>query len=125
MTMKRTLAVAAALAVSGCAQPGTSSAGSPAPPPTLPTLTRPTAPPKGPTDQIKDSSWLVGTVTTGGKGPCYALTTDEGVDYALYNADGKALTRGTRIRIKTKEAMVRIYCGPGKLLEMTVVEPVR
>lgn len=120
MTLKRTLAVVAVLALSGCAQPGT-----PAASPPLPTLTRPTAPPKGPTDQIKDSSWLVGTVTTGGKGPCYALSTDDGVDYALYNADGKTLTRGTRIRIRTRAAMVRIYCGPGKLVEMTAVEPVR
>jgi hypothetical protein len=120
MTRKRTLALVAVLALSGCAQPSTS-AGSPAP---LPTLTRPTAPPNGPSDQIKDNSWLVGTVTTGGKGPCYALTTDDGVDYALHSADGKALTRGTRIRIKTAEALVRIYCGPGKLVEMTAVEPI-
>ena len=123
MTRKRTWALVAVLALSGCAG---NSAGSPAPPPTtLPTLSRPSAPPKGPTDQIKDPSWLVGTVTTGGKGPCYALSTDDGVDYALYNADGKTLTRGTRIRIKTRTAMVRIYCGPGQLVEMTAVELVR
>ena len=143
MTRKRTLAVAAVLALSGCAgNPAGSpaptdspaSAGSPVPtdspasadsPAPLPTLARPAGPPKGPTDQIKDSSWLVGTVTTGGTGPCYALSTDDGVDYALYSAAGKRLTRGTRIRIKTRAALVRIYCGPGKLVEMTAVELVR
>ena len=120
MTMKRTSAVLAVLVLSGCARPG-ESAGSPAP---LPTLTRPTAPPNGPSDQIKNTGWTVGTVTTGGSGPCYGLTTDDGVVYALHNADGIKLTRGTMVRVKTKAALVRIYCGPGKLVEMTAMEPI-
>jgi hypothetical protein len=131
MTTRRTipaLIITAGLALSGCAEPGTSSVGRPAVPPSsspapLPTLARPTAPPNDPTDLIKPG-WLVGTVTTGGTGPCYGLTTDDGVDYALHNADGTKLTRGTRIRIRTRAALVRIYCGPGKLVEMTAMEPV-
>jgi hypothetical protein len=129
MTTRRTipaLIIATGLAVSGCATGEAIPVGdaSPSALPTLPTLARPTAPPNGPTDQIKGGGWLVGTVTTGGSGPCYALSTDDGVDYALHNADGIKLTRGTRIRVKTRAALVRIYCGPGKLVEMTVMEPV-
>jgi hypothetical protein len=68
---------------------------------------------------------VVGTPTIGGTGPCYGLETDEGTPYALYSTAGTNLTKGTRMRITTKAAKVKIYCGPGKLVEMTAAEPLR
>jgi hypothetical protein len=91
--------------------------------PSPPNLTK--SPPDSPTDLRKPNPWIVGTVTAGGTGPCYGLETDEGVQYALHSTAGTRLDRGTRIRVKTTPARVRINCGPGKLLEMTVAEPVR
>jgi hypothetical protein len=92
----------------------------------LPTIDRrPSGPPLDPSDQIKKTSWVVGTVTTGGSGPCYALVTDDGTKYALHAADGTKLVKGARMRIKTQTARVRIYCGPGTLVEMVAAEPVR
>jgi hypothetical protein len=81
-------------------------------------------PPKDPTDQTKNTKWVVGTVTTGGSGPCYSLLTDDGTAYALHSADGAKLVKGVRMRVKTETARVRIHCGPGKLVEMTAAEPV-
>jgi hypothetical protein len=90
-----------------------------------PTTTPRSGPPNGPTDNLKKTSWVVGTITTGGTGPCYGLETDEGTQYALYSTAGTSLTRGTRVRINTRMAKVKIYCGPGKLVEMTAAEPLR
>jgi hypothetical protein len=110
------------LSLAGCAHAAQPPA---APASALPTITRPTAPPRGPTDDIKDTDWVVGTVTTGGSGPCYGLTTDDGTQYALHGAAGVQLVRGARMRVQTRPALVRIYCGPGKLVEMTRAEPLR
>jgi hypothetical protein len=95
------------------------------PPPPSPIDRRPSGPPNGPTDNLKKTSWVVGTITNGGTGPCYGLETDEGTQYALYSTAGTKLTKGTRMRINTKTAKVKIYCGPGKLVEMTAAEPLR
>ena len=86
---------------------------------------RPSGPPNGPTDQLKKTSWVVGTVTAGGSGPCYGLETDEGTQYALHATDGTTLVKGARMRIKTQTARVRIDCGPGRLVEMVAAEAVR
>jgi hypothetical protein len=86
---------------------------------------RPSGPPSEPTDNDKPTGWIVGTITAGGTGPCYGLVTDEGVQYALYSTVGIRLDKGSRVRIKGKPAKIRIYCGPGKLLEMTDAEPLR
>ena len=86
---------------------------------------KPSTPPDNPTDRIKPTTWIVGTVTAGGTGPCYGLVTDEGKQYALHSTAGLALTKGSRVRIKTQPARVRIYCGPGTLLELTAAEPLR
>jgi predicted small lipoprotein YifL len=107
--------------LAGCARKGTSP---PADAP-LPTISRPTGPPENPTDQIKPPSWVVGTVTAGGSGPCYGLSTDDGTAYALHAADGTVLVKGARMRIAIKPAVARIGCGPGKLVEMTAAEPLR
>ena len=120
MTKLRTLATTALLAaLTGCA-------GTPAgAPDALPTLTQPTAPPSGPTDLIKNTNVVVGTVTRGGTGPCYGLVTDDGVPYALYEAKERDLTIGTRIEVHTTPSRLRIDCGPGQLVEVTALQPLR
>jgi hypothetical protein len=82
-------------------------------------------PPRDPTDRIKNTSWVVGTVTAGGSGPCYSLTTDDGTRYALHSTGGTKLVKGERMRIRTERAKVRVDCGEGKLVEMIVAEPLR
>jgi hypothetical protein len=118
ITAAALLTLAAALA--GCAD-ATQPLALPAPAPSM----FMSALPSGPSDQIKDTAWVVGTVTTGGSGPCYGLTTDDGTQYALHAADGTKLVKGVRMRVETRPALVRIDCGPGKLVEMTAAEPLR
>jgi hypothetical protein len=85
----------------------------------------PSGPPSEPTDNDKPAGWIVGTVTTGGTGPCYGLVTDDGIQYALHSVAGTRLDKGTRVRIQGTPAKIRIDCGPGRFLEMTVAEPLR
>jgi hypothetical protein len=94
-------------------------------PAALPTLSRATAPPDGPTDAIKKTDIVVGTVTRGGSGPCYGVQTDDGTQYALYSALGESLVRGTRVKVRTKPTRLRIDCGAGRFLEMTALELMR
>lgn len=96
---------------------------SPKNPAALPTVTRATAPPDNPTDAIKKTDIVVGTVTRGGSGPCYGLQTDDGTQYALYSRNPLTLTRGSYAKVHTKPATVRIFCGPGRFLEITALEP--
>jgi hypothetical protein len=123
-------AVSAPSSVSPSATSSTSSTGStrPANPTSaisdLPTI-RPSGPPDEPTDQINTKGWVVGTVTTGGSGPCYSLVTDDGTQYALHATDGTKLVRGTRVRVKTRSSRLKIDCGPGRLVEMVAAVPVR
>jgi hypothetical protein len=91
----------------------------------VPAPLTPTAPPNGPTDQNKPTGWIVGTVTAGGTGPCYGLETDEGVPYALHSTAGIRLDKGARVRVKATPSRLLIYCGPGKLLDMSAAEPLR
>jgi hypothetical protein len=90
----------------------------------LPTLSRPTAPPSEPTDDIKATELIVGTVNRGGSGPCYGLVTDDGVQYALYEAKGRALTIGIRIKADVSASMLDIACGAGTLVEVKTLTPV-
>ncbi len=125
MTTKRTIGAVALMAcLSACAAPATGPAESPATAPSSQVpAAEPTRPPQGANDKPADPAWVVGTVTTGGTGPCYRLTTDDGKQYALYSAQGTSLVQGSRMRIRTERAQVRISCGPGTLVEMTAAEP--
>jgi hypothetical protein len=76
-----------------------------------------------PTDRLKPPGYMVGTVTAGGSGPCYSLSTDDGTQYALHASTGITLVKGTRMRVTIKPAMAKIWCGPGKLVEMTAASP--
>jgi hypothetical protein len=118
------------LSLAGCAQ-GTTPGAPPVDGPTsaasavpAPTLIPPTAPPNGPTDQIKKIDTVVGVVTRGGSGPCYGLETDEGTQYALHSTGRHELLRGKYVRVLAKPSLLRIDCGPGKLLEIVRVESI-
>lgn len=82
-------------------------------------------PPQHPTDAIKDTDRVVGTVIRGGSGPCYGLVTDDGVEYALHSNSGTRLTKGVRVDAKIKPSHLRIDCGSGQLVEMTSVVPLQ
>lgn len=86
---------------------------------------RTSGPPKEPTDNTKSTAWVVGTVTSDSSGPCYALLTDEGTQYALHATDGTELVSGSRMRVKTAPTSLRIDCGPGRLVEMVDSEALR
>ncbi len=90
----------------------------------LPTFGPPTGPPSQPTDQIK-TGYLTGTVTKGGKGPCYGLEADDGRVYALYSTAGENLARGERVRVRVEPLRLKVYCGPGPHLSMLTVARVR
>ncbi|HEX2497973.1 MAG TPA: hypothetical protein VHO00_04180 [Actinomycetes bacterium] len=86
-----------------------------------PTATRPTGPPSTPSDR-QPTGWIAGRVTQGGSGPCYGLETDDGIQYALYNADGITLETGAVVRVRVEPLLLRIYCGPGQHVHMLEVE---
>jgi hypothetical protein len=133
--LKRVVLCGVLMFLAGCAQgtgpgappvdmpssPASSTPGTDAP---LPTLTQPTAPPENPTDQIKKTGTVVGLVTRGGSGPCYGIQTDNGTQYALYSSAKHELPRGKYVRVQTKPSLLRIDCGPGKLLEIVRVESI-
>ena len=128
MRYARPAALVAMLAVlmAGCGGPRPTSS-APAASPTLESVptSRPSGPPREPTDNDKPAGWIVGTVTAGGTGPCYGLVTDDGIKYALHSTAGTRLDKGARVRVQGTPAKIRIDCGPGQLLEMTAAEPVR
>lgn len=123
MTKLRILALAAALTMlSGCAATGSEPGGTTT---ALPTLSQPAAPPSEPTDDIKPTEVIVGTVIRGGTGPCYGLVTDDGVQYALYEAKGRALKTGIRVTVDASPSRLRIDCGTGTLVEVKTLTPLR
>ena len=86
-----------------------------------PTISPPTGPPSTPSDQ-QPTGWIAGRVTRGGSGPCYGLETDDGVQYAMYNADGITLETGAVVRVRVEPLRLFIYCGPGQHVHMLKVE---
>ena len=86
-----------------------------------PSGTTPNTPPSTPSDQ-QPTGWVAGRVTQGGSGPCYGLETDDGVQYALYNADGITLETGAVVRVRVEPLLLRIYCGPGRHVHMLKAE---
>ncbi len=81
-------------------------------------------PPRYPTDDIKNTTVVVGVVTRGGLGPCFGVQTDDGVEYALHSGLHLTLTRGQYVRLQTSESTVRVDCGSGRFREISAVEPV-
>jgi hypothetical protein len=86
-------------------------------------MTRPGKPPKTPTDIVKTAGLLEGFVTRGGSGPCYGVTDFDGVEYAVYVADGRELAKGTQVRARISPATLRIDCGSGKPVQADTLTP--
>jgi hypothetical protein len=87
------------------------------PPPSLPQG----KPPRTPTDPMP-SDILVGRVTKGGSGPCYAMETDEGVTYALFWGQGVTLGVGATVRVQYEQMRVLVDCGPGTPVSVVKLE---
>ncbi|WP_328464459.1 hypothetical protein OHA21_40840 [Actinoplanes sp. NBC_00393] len=149
-TFRIGLVMAAGAVLAGCAgatpsasAPSSSSASAPAPsavaspapspaasdpslsPSSLPTITKTAKPPKEPTDNLPTDGWVAGMVTRGGKGPCYGMLADDGQHYALYSTEGIELTKGSRVKALLEPSLLRIYCGPGNLMNMLEVETIK
>lgn len=78
-------------------------------------------PPKTASDN-SESGWVVGTITTGGGGPCYPLETDDGVRYSLYGSAGM-LAQGQRVRVQTAVYTgTAAACGPGTKARIVKLE---
>ena len=107
--------------VAGCAAPASPQA-APASPQAVPTSS-PTVAPHGPTDLIKKTGVVVGTVTRGGSGPCYGLETDDGTEYAVHVPGGRVVTKGERVRVSVTPSTRPPDCGPGRPIEATAIEP--
>ena len=134
MTTVRTAAVPALLLVAAAALAACGATGDRPAAPAGPSMSNPPAgpgktpsapsrPPKTPTDLVGDDGSVVGTVTRGGSGPCYGLVTDDGTEYALYNADGLALTHGTRVRVHVGPPSRQVDCGTGRPRQLRSAEP--
>jgi hypothetical protein len=93
-----------------------------APPPAPAISTSVAPPPKEPTDLIKGTNLVVGTVTRGGSGPCFGLRDDDGTAYALHANARLELPVGKRVKVLTRPSRLRIDCGPGRLLEIVRID---
>jgi len=112
----------------GCAAPGGSApqpdAGAPSrlsrvPPSPL----SPSGPPKRPSDD-QPADRIAGRVTRGGAGPCYAVITDDGQEYALYGPTAGTLRTGGYVRVRLGPPVPEADCGPGTPAAIVSVEPV-
>jgi hypothetical protein len=125
-TLRIGIAMAAVALAAGCATEEANTPSSPAfSPSSVPSAPDPSDPPREPGDKPPATGWVSGSVTRGGQGPCYGFTADDGTKYALYNADGLALTQGNRVKVHLETTMIRIYCGPGTLMAMTAAEAIK
>ena len=76
--------------------------------------------PSGPTDQV-GAVWAEGVVTSGGSGPCYAMTTDDGTAVSMYTSEDLGLTEGERIRARVSPASFTTECS-GDVMRLLEVE---
>ena len=83
-----------------------------------------TKPAKDPTDRIKSTDVITGMVTKCGSGPCYGITTDDGTQYALHSTAKFQLPKGKYAKVRAVPSDLRIYCGPGKLLDLIHVDSI-
>ncbi|MEV0939371.1 hypothetical protein AB0I90_03190 [Micromonospora wenchangensis] len=101
-------------------------AGRPAPlsvaPPPAPR--RPTAPPRHPTDRRRPDR-LAGRITRGGDGPCYALVTDDGHEYALHGPGLGTVATGSTVVVTVDPASPPAACGPGTPVGVVRISVVR
>jgi hypothetical protein len=78
-------------------------------------------PPAGGADPLR-STWVTATVTRGGSGPCYGITTSDGVAWALYADEPLKLMTGTGIRTRVTPGKTPVDCGAGRTGRMGRVQ---
>jgi hypothetical protein len=76
------------------------------------TPSRPAAIPK-PNIGSLQNAWITATVTRGGSGPCYTLTSTDGVTYAAYSTQGIKLANGDKVRARITPGKTPVDCGKG------------
>ncbi|MBM7083525.1 hypothetical protein ACN267_22825 [Micromonospora sp. WMMD734] len=89
-----------------------------------PTLRRPTAPPRHPTDRRRPDR-LAGRITRGGDGPCYGLVTDDGHEYALHGPGLGTVAAGSTVVVTVDPAVPPAACGPGTPVGVVRISVVR
>ncbi|GIE03580.1 hypothetical protein Adu01nite_49300 [Paractinoplanes durhamensis] len=67
-------------------------------------------------------AWITATVTRGGSGPCYGLTTSAGVTYATYSTQGLKLTKGAQVRARITPGTIPADCGSGRTAKLERVQ---
>ncbi|MEU4238882.1 hypothetical protein [Actinoplanes sp. NPDC026619] len=60
------------------------------------------------------NAWITATVTRGGNGPCYTLTTSAGVTYSAYSTQGIQLADGAHVRARITPGTTPLNCGSGR-----------
>ncbi|MBY8871875.1 hypothetical protein K7640_08485 [Micromonospora sp. PLK6-60] len=78
----------------------------------LPTLGRPSAPPRKPTDN-RPRDLIAGRIVRGGSGPCYGLVDENDREYALHGPDAGELPIGAFVTLRVAPRTDGVDCGPG------------
>ncbi|MDG4760763.1 hypothetical protein [Micromonospora sp. WMMD710] len=52
-------------------------------------------------------------VTRGGRGPCYGLVSEDGIEYALHGTGFGTLTEGSFVTLRIIARSSEVDCGPG------------
>jgi uncharacterized Fe-S cluster-containing radical SAM superfamily enzyme len=66
---------------------------------------------------------VLGTIGTGGAGPCYELTADDGRVITMYSSRAGSLSAGERIRVRLVTPVKPIYCGSTEALRLLETKP--
>ncbi|WP_213006380.1 hypothetical protein [Paractinoplanes toevensis] len=74
---------------------------------------RPTALPRPNVGSLQNA-WITATVTRGGTGPCYTLTSTDGATYAVYSTQGIKLANGDKVRARITPGTTPVNCGTGQ-----------
>ncbi|MGC5286107.1 hypothetical protein [Micromonospora sp. DT231] len=65
-----------------------------------------------PTD-LRASALVSGHITRGGRGPCYGLVSEDGIEYALHGVGYGTLTEGSFVSLRIVVRPSDAGCGPG------------
>jgi len=68
------------------------------------------------------SNWVIATVTKGGAGPCFTLTSSDGVAFAAYSTVGVRLDTGAQVRARLIPGKTPVSCGSGRPVTLDHVQ---
>ncbi|MGW3784885.1 hypothetical protein ACWD5Z_09865 [Micromonospora chokoriensis] len=87
----------------------------PAPLRTFPPTVRAVPRPPKATDpaDLRATNAISGHVTRGGRGPCYGLVAEDGVEYALHGPGYGLLVEGSFVTLRIVSRSSEVDCGPG------------